>query len=86
MMLFTLAVDITFTGIIKSKKIELNNVYYKFHNTIGFGFFTGLKIIAVTIILYLLLYPPPNSGAVWGIAIAYIVIILKLIVAYFEKD
>jgi uncharacterized membrane protein len=63
----------------RKKNIQTNNPYFNLQNKYNFFLLTILKIFFLLCLVYFLLNPPGNAGAVGAIAIAYSIVVIILL-------
>lgn len=85
-LVFLMLIDIVFVYLIKSHKPLLENKYFGLHRRYGFFKVTMFKVIAVSLISYLLLNPPLVPGASIVIVVLYCLIVSKLIIDFMRKE
>jgi len=86
MLVYVLAVcvllDITLIYSMKKCRLKPKNAYYDFHIRHGFIKIAALKVLAFVCLVYLLLHPPLNGGALAVLVLAYFVIIGQLLLDF----
>ena len=79
-------VDCLVVFLMKKKNIQLDNPYFNLQNKYGFSLVTILKAFSLLCLFYFLLNPPGKAGAVGAIAIVYSIVVIILLIRFYEKD